>query len=106
MNIGLLVSEIEDKEVKRICIGACQAAKDKNVTLVILPGKQLRADIKEDNPYDYHTDFFQKFYRAVGQKVLIAPKYAAKNSVNGIENYRRHDYQKGFYAPFIRKDYV
>ncbi len=53
MNIGLLVSELEDKEVKRICIGASQAAKDKEVTLVIMPGKYLIADENEDNPYDY-----------------------------------------------------
>jgi len=44
MNIGLLVSELEDREVKKICIGACQAAKDKDVTLVIMPGKYLVGD--------------------------------------------------------------
>ncbi|MBQ3797908.1 MAG: diguanylate cyclase [Butyrivibrio sp.] len=53
MNIGLLVSELEDKEVKRICIGASQAARDKNVTLVILPGRYLNTDNREDNPYEY-----------------------------------------------------
>ena len=53
MNIGLLVSEIEDKEVKKICIGACQAARDKDVTLVILPGKYLCTEISGENPYDY-----------------------------------------------------
>ncbi|MCR5556276.1 MAG: GGDEF domain-containing protein [Butyrivibrio sp.] len=53
MNIGLLVSELEDKEVKRICVGASQAARDKDITLVIMPGKYLIAEDEEDNPYDY-----------------------------------------------------
>ena len=53
MNIGLLISELEDKEVKRICVGASQAARDKEVTLVIMPGKYLIAEDEEDNPYDY-----------------------------------------------------
>ncbi len=53
MNIGLLVSALEDKEVKRICIGASQAAKDKSVTLVIMPGKYLVTDNGDENPYEY-----------------------------------------------------
>ena len=42
MNIGLLVSELEDSEVKRICFGAYRAARDKDVTLVIFPGKKYQ----------------------------------------------------------------
>jgi diguanylate cyclase (GGDEF)-like protein len=54
MNIGLLVSEIEDREVKRIIIGADQAARDKDVTLVILPGKYLINETSDDeHPHDY-----------------------------------------------------
>ncbi len=44
MNIGLLISELEDKEVKRICVGASQAANDKGVSLVIMPGKYIDSD--------------------------------------------------------------
>ncbi|MCR5670266.1 MAG: GGDEF domain-containing protein [Butyrivibrio sp.] len=55
MNIGLLISELEDKEVKKICIGACQAAKDLDITLVLLPGKYLISDnsLDEEHPYNY-----------------------------------------------------
>lgn len=54
MNIGLLVTELEDKEVKKICIGATKAAKDKEVTLVIMPGKYLTTDNSEsEDSYDY-----------------------------------------------------
>ena len=54
MNIGLLISEIEDKEVKKIIIGANQAARDKGVTLVIMPGKYLISDATDkDAGFDY-----------------------------------------------------
>ncbi|MCR5155582.1 MAG: GGDEF domain-containing protein [Butyrivibrio sp.] len=53
MNIGLLVSELEDREVKKICIGACQAAKDKDVTLVIMPGKYLVGDNSDVEDKDF-----------------------------------------------------
>ncbi len=53
MNIGLLVSDLECKDVKRICIGAIQAAKEKNITLCIMPGGSLLSDNKDDNPFDY-----------------------------------------------------
>ncbi|SFC84846.1 GGDEF domain-containing protein [Butyrivibrio sp. YAB3001] len=53
MNIGLLVSELEDKEVKKICVGAYQAAKDNDITLCIMPGKYLVSDETETNLYDY-----------------------------------------------------
>ncbi|MBO4458275.1 MAG: diguanylate cyclase [Butyrivibrio sp.] len=57
MKIGLVISELEDNEVKRICIGANKAAKDKGVTLVMLPGKYLvnNDDIDQDNPYKYQS---------------------------------------------------
>lgn len=61
MNIGLLISEIEDEEVKKICIGACDAAKELEVTLVIMPGKYLVSDSvsKERQPFAYqHTALF------------------------------------------------
>lgn len=55
MNIGLLVSELEDPEVKKICIGADKAARDLNVNLVIFPGRYLESDKAEDNGrvFDY-----------------------------------------------------
>ena len=54
MNIGLLISELEDKNVKRICIGAEKAANDKEITLVIMPGKRICAKKgKADDNFDY-----------------------------------------------------
>ena len=54
MNIGLLVTELEDEEVKKICIGADKAAKEKDVNLIIIPGKYILSDEKSvDKPYDY-----------------------------------------------------
>ena len=53
MNIGLLISELEDQEVKKICIGASQAAREKKVTLCIMPGKYLVSEKEDENPYDY-----------------------------------------------------
>ena len=54
MNIALLISEIQHKEVKKIIIGANQAAKDKGVTLVIMPGKYLISDATDPSTgFDY-----------------------------------------------------
>jgi len=53
MKIGLVISELEDKEVKKICIGANKAAIDKGVTLVILPGKYLVNNDETDEKYPY-----------------------------------------------------
>ena len=59
MNIGLLISELEDQEVKKICIGASQAAREKKVTLCIMPGKYLVSEKEEENPYEYqHAAIF------------------------------------------------
>ena len=59
MNIGLLISELEDQEVKKICIGASQAAREKKVTLCIMPGKYLVSEKEDENPYDYqHAAIF------------------------------------------------
>ena len=60
MNIGLLISEIEDKDVKKIIIGANQAAKDKGVSLVVIPGKYLISDAGDINAgfeYQYSALF-------------------------------------------------
>ena len=54
MNIGLLVTELEDNEVKKICIGANKAAVDKDVNLFIILGKYLITDSKvSEDPFDY-----------------------------------------------------
>jgi diguanylate cyclase (GGDEF)-like protein len=54
MNIGLLVTLIEDSEVKRICIGADKAAKDKGITLVIIPGRYIQNDDNSgERPFEY-----------------------------------------------------
>ncbi len=54
MNIGLLITELEDVEVKKVCIGAIKAAKEKKVNLFILPGKYLLSDTEDnESKYDY-----------------------------------------------------
>ena len=59
MNIGLLISELEDQEVKKICIGASQAAREKKVTLCIMPGKYLVSEKEDEHPYEYqHAAIF------------------------------------------------
>ena len=57
MKIGLLISELEDQDVKRICIGACQAAREKKIKLFIMPGRYLYTEkgVDEDRPYDYQN---------------------------------------------------
>ena len=44
MNIGLLVTELEDVQVKKLCSGAALAAKEKDVKLIIIPGKYIDDD--------------------------------------------------------------
>lgn len=71
MNIGLLVSELEDRDVKKICIGASQAARDKDVTLCVLPGKYLQAEAEDDNPYAYQYAALFDYARDFGFDALI-----------------------------------
>lgn len=72
MNIGLLVSELEDKDVKKICIGASQAADDKGVSLVIMPGKYLASDNKDaKNPYDYQYSALFEYANTADFDALI-----------------------------------
>ena len=63
MIIGLLVSELEDREVKKICIGADQAARDKDVTLVIFPGKYLVNEIGQDEQPHVYPFFSNEYVR-------------------------------------------
>ncbi len=56
MNIGLLVTELEDRDVKRICIGAGEAARDKNIKLIIIPGGFLAGDnAGKDDVFSYQN---------------------------------------------------
>ena len=73
MNIGLLVSELENEDVKKICIGAGKAADDKGVSLVIMPGKYLASDNKpdKDHPYDYQYSALFDYANTADFDVLI-----------------------------------
>ena len=97
MNIGLLISEIEDKEVKKVIIGADQAAKDKGVTLVIIPGKYLISDTTDKNTgfgyqysalFDYAvtSDFDALIIdiERIGSKTTILKKEAFLKKFEGI----------------------
>ncbi len=97
MNIGLLISELEDQEVKNICIGADKAAKDKDVTLVIMPGKYLLTD---DNggiqPFDYQYSAIFEYANSadfdaiiidierIGSKTTILKKEAFLKKFNNV----------------------
>ena len=99
MNIGLLVSELEDRDVKKICIGASQAARDKNVTLCVMPGKYLLAEAEEENPYSYQYAALFNYARdfgfdaliididRIGKKVPILKKEAFLKKFDGIPLY-------------------
>ena len=97
MNIGLLISEIEDKEVKKIIIGANQAAKDKGVSLVVIPGKYLISDAGDINAgfeyqysalFDYAvtSDFDALIIdiERIGSKTTILKKEAFLKKFEGI----------------------
>ncbi|WP_026651409.1 GGDEF domain-containing protein [Butyrivibrio proteoclasticus] len=98
MNIGLLISELEDKEVKKICVGASMAAKDKGITLVLLPGRYLLSDKAGDteDPYEYqYTALFDYAKTSnfdaliididrIGKKMPILKKEALLNKFEGI----------------------
>ncbi len=72
MNIGLLVTEFEDREVKKLVIGADKAARDKNVTLVILPGKYILSDDKSgDKPFDYQYSAIFDYAKSADFDALI-----------------------------------
>ena len=55
MRIGLLVSELQDDAVRRMCIGADVAAKKFDVNLCILPGKYLPGNMnnKAEQKFEY-----------------------------------------------------
>ena len=72
MNIGLLVTELEDNEVKKICIGADKAAKDKDVNLIIIPGKYILSDDNAgDRPFDYQYSALFDYANSKDFDVLI-----------------------------------
>ena len=69
MKIGLVISELEDNEVKKICIGANKAAVDKGITLVIMPGKYLvnNDDVDvDDSKIDDINEFMDKVNKEYG----------------------------------------
>ena len=96
MNIGLLISELEDREVKKICIGASQAAKDKDVNLCIMPGGYLVSEKSDDNSYSYQKaaifDYAADFsfdvlivdIDRIGKNVPILKKEALLKKFEGI----------------------
>ena len=71
MNIGLLVTGLEDKEVKKICIGAEKAARENDCSLVVFPGKCLISEQEEDNPYSYQYNAVFDYACGEGFDALI-----------------------------------
>lgn len=73
MKIGLVISELEDNEVKKICIGANKAAVDKGITLVIMPGKYLvnNDDIDEKHPYKFQNTALFKYATKLGFDAVV-----------------------------------
>ncbi len=120
MNIGLLVTELEDKEVKRICIGACQAARDKEATLIILPGKYLLSDSgdKEETfnyqysalfDYGCSTDFDALIVdiERIGSKTTILKREAFLKKFGNIPllTLTAYDEYQSVNVPSAEKDY-
>ena len=58
MNIALLVSELNNDRISRICQGAAYAAEKNKVTLVVIPGKKLQTGkISEtESLYEYQCN--------------------------------------------------
>ena len=84
MNIGLLLTELEDKEVKRICIGANKAAKEKDVNLFIILGKYLIPDNSVlDNPFAYQYSALFDYADTEDLDVLIVDieRIASKTTI-------------------------
>ena len=73
MNIGLLVSEPEDEIVKKICMGAVKAANDKEVTLVIMPGKKLcsKKGTAKDDDFDYQYNALFDYAKQINFDVIL-----------------------------------
>ena len=97
MNIGLLISEIDDKEVKRIVVGASQAARDKDINLIVLPGKYLISDATDKEiGFDYQysalfdyavtsdLDILLIDAELIGSKTTILKKEAFLKKFDGI----------------------
>ena len=97
MNIGLLISEIDDKEVKRIVVGASQAARDKDINLIVLPGKYLISDATDKEiGFDYQysalfdyavtsdLDILLIDAERIGSKTTILKKEAFLKKFDGI----------------------
>ena len=65
ITIGLLVSGIMDDFTVSVCQGAMKAAKDKNVELVIFPGKYLDRDLtnRKEIMYEYQYNTLFSFAR-------------------------------------------
>ncbi len=70
MNIGLLVTELEDEQVRDICIGATLAARDKDIKLIIIPGKYIDDD-KNGSPYSYQNAALFDYCVSSGMDAVI-----------------------------------
>lgn len=59
--IGILVGGIADDFTVQTCRGAMRAAREKNVDVVILPGKYIERNLRESKDlmyeYQYNTIF-------------------------------------------------
>ena len=67
MRIGLLVSELQDEAVRKICYGADFAAKKYDISLSILPGSYLPGNMKtkSEQKYDYQN---QALFNYISEK--------------------------------------
>ncbi len=98
MNIGLLISKLEDPEVKKVCLGAREAAREKGVNLFVLPGRYLYTDktVEENKPYDYQSSALFDYAKTsdfdvliidierIGKKIPILKKEAFLKGFQGI----------------------
>ena len=89
MNIGFLISDFNDEEVKRICIGANKAADEKGVTLVYLMGKYISPDAAEAKNFEYQYSAVYDYARSSDFDILIidAERISSKTTILKKESF-------------------
>ena len=68
LNIGLLISDIENSFDGALCLGAMAGAKENDVNLTIVPGKHINAQYQEAEMIRYRHQFNSLFSYAKSDK--------------------------------------
>lgn len=84
LNIGFLISELEDAYTKSLCEGAVSAAKELDANLFVFPGKYLDADYKDiyRTKYDYQHNSVFDYAKTSKFDVLLVSMGTIASSVD------------------------